>query len=328
MSLRQNLNKLLPEILPRDPREAVKGTELIRLVQMKLEEGYSDASLRYHFSIMSCDPASPIAKVERGQGYYLRTSQIPALSGAQELISLKQGHFDDLGNNPEASNHQINRLQKFHAIVQKYSELQGLTPFVFRKALATGAPLGNLWRFPELAQVEWDLSSSDDTGLALDTDSLAIRRSQGLPPYSIRAVRLRSFCTIETFREDFFLTLSASQWAQSGHLYYACAIEDEALLEGIRLLSNQFGVGVTTFGLSLEMLDDLPSTAHLLSANVRETEAVMERLQISVISAAKQKDQVDWKSLSQVRHDSPEITSLFRWINLCLDKGSLLPTEE
>jgi len=313
MSLRNNLNTLLPEILPKDPRESIKGTELIRLVQMKLEDKYSD---------------SPIAKVERGQGYYLRTSQIPALSGAQELLSLKQGQLDVLGSDLEASNHQINRLQKFHAIVQKYSERQGLFPFVFRKSLATGSPLGNLWRFPELAQVEWDLSSNDDTGLALDTDSLAIRRSQGIPPYSLRAVRLRTYCTIETFREDFFQALSSSLWAQSGHLYYACAIEDEALLEGIRLLSSQFGLGVTTFGLNLEMLDELPSTAHLLSANVRETEAVMERLQISVVSAAAQKDQIDWKNLNQVRHDSPEITRLFRWINLCLKNGKVIPLEE
>lgn len=328
MSLRNNLNSLLPSILPKDPRDAIKGTELIRMVQMKLEENYSDASLRYHFSIMSCDPASPIAKVERGQGYYLRTSQIPALAGAQELLSLKQGQLDVLGNDLEASNHQINRLQKFHAIVHKYSEAQGLFPFVFRQALTTGAPLGNLWRFPELAQVEWDLSSNDETGLALDTDSLAIRRSQGLPPYTLRAVRLRTYCTVESLREDFFQALSAAMWAQSGQLYYACAIEDEALLENIRLLSGEFGVGVTTFGLSLETIDDLPSTAHLLNANVRETEALMDKLKVSVISNPTQKDQVNWTSLSQIRHDSPEMLRLFRWINLCLKNGRVIPVDE
>lgn len=328
MSLKNKLNALLPEILPKDPREAIKGTELIRLLQMKLENPYSDASLRYNFSVMSCDPNSPIAKVEKGQGYYLRTSQIPALAGAQELITLKQGQFDVLGGDVEASNHQIDRLQKFHAIVQKYSERQGLYPFVFRQALTLGAPLGNLWRFPEMAQVEWDLSPNDDTGLSLDKDSLAIRRSQGLPPYTLRSVKLRTFCTVETFREDFFQSLSASMWAQAGHLYYACAIDDEALLDSIRHLSEEFGVGVTTFGLSLEALDELPSTAHLLNANQRETEALMDRLQVSVVSGAKHKDQVNWKGLSQVRHDSPEILRLFRWINLCLKNGQILSVDE
>lgn len=327
MSLRNNLNILLPEVLPKDPREAIKGTELIRLVQLKIEGEYSDASLRYHFSIMSCDPSSPIAKVERGQGYYLRVSQIPALSGAQELIAMKQGQLNVLGNDLEASNNQINRLQKFHAIIYKYSERRGLFPFVFRKALTVGAPLGNLWRFPEMAQVEWELSNSDDYGVSLDMDSLAIRRSQGLPPYTLRSVRLRTVCTIESIREDFFQTLSASLWAQSGHLYYACAIEDEALRESIRLLSSQFGVGVTTFGLDLEALDELPSTAHLMNANIQEAEALMDRLQVSVIAGALSRDQVDWKSLSQARKDSTEITRLFRWINICLKRGKIIPVE-
>ena len=85
MSLRQQLTDILPTILPSSPKEATKGTELIRLVRLRLEGDYSDASLRYHFSIMSCDPASPIAKVEKGQGYYRRAAPVPALSGAQDL---------------------------------------------------------------------------------------------------------------------------------------------------------------------------------------------------------------------------------------------------
>jgi len=239
-------------------------------------------------------------------------------------VSLKQGQLVVLGGSVDESNHQIVRLQKFHAIVQKYSERLGLTPFVFQEALGSEAPLGNLWRFPELAQVEWDLSTLADGELVLDPDSIAIRQSQGLPPYILRAVRLRTFCSIDTFREDFFQALSASMWTQSGHLYYACAIEDEALLDSIRNLSTQFGIGVTTFGLSLEALDDLPSAAHLLNGNPRETEALMERLHVNVISNPKQKAHLDWKSLSLVRGDSPEMDSLFRWINECLKEGKVI----
>ena len=91
MSLRSQLTDLLTDLLPPNPRESIKGTELIRLVRMKLDGNYSDASLRYHFSIMSCDPSSPIAKVEKGQGYYKRGAQMPALSGAQEIVAMQQG---------------------------------------------------------------------------------------------------------------------------------------------------------------------------------------------------------------------------------------------
>ena len=53
MSLREHLRKILPEILPSAPKNAIKGTELIELVKLKLDQKYSDATLRYHFSIMS-----------------------------------------------------------------------------------------------------------------------------------------------------------------------------------------------------------------------------------------------------------------------------------
>ena len=70
MSLRSQLEELLPELLPSDPAQAIKGTELIRLVRLRLGEEYSDASLRYHFSFMASEPDSEIAKVERGQGAF------------------------------------------------------------------------------------------------------------------------------------------------------------------------------------------------------------------------------------------------------------------
>ena len=66
MSLRKQLSDILPTLLPGNPADSIKGTELIRLTRLQLKGMYSDASLRYHFSIMSCDPASPIAKVATG----------------------------------------------------------------------------------------------------------------------------------------------------------------------------------------------------------------------------------------------------------------------
>ena len=53
MSLRKQLTDILPGLLPSNPADAIKGTELIRLVRLPLDGSYSDASLRYHFSIMS-----------------------------------------------------------------------------------------------------------------------------------------------------------------------------------------------------------------------------------------------------------------------------------
>ncbi len=91
MNLRDQLRQILPEILPKNPNQSIKGTELIQLVKYRLHQNYSDATLRYHFSIMSCDPSSPIAKVEQGQGYYLRSTTIHSLESARNLITLGNG---------------------------------------------------------------------------------------------------------------------------------------------------------------------------------------------------------------------------------------------
>ena len=56
MNLRDQLKEILPEILPSDPSSSIKGTELIRLVKYRLKQEYSDATLRYHFSILCADP--------------------------------------------------------------------------------------------------------------------------------------------------------------------------------------------------------------------------------------------------------------------------------
>lgn len=81
MSLLEQLRKILAEseILPLNPDAAISGTELLNLVHPKLEGEYSDNSLRQTFSTLSADPTSPIARAERGYGYYRRPSQQQAV---------------------------------------------------------------------------------------------------------------------------------------------------------------------------------------------------------------------------------------------------------
>ena len=175
MSLRSQLTDLLPELLPANPAAAVKGTELIRLVRLQLQGNYSDASLRYHFSIMSCDPASPIAKVEKGQGYYRRTAEVPALSGAQELLSLTQGRLDDLTSDQQAVDETMLRIRKFRAVVTRYFEVNGRFPFSFREPFAQDSPIGNLWRFPEVVLVDWETGEAPEEAMALDSSMLSLK---------------------------------------------------------------------------------------------------------------------------------------------------------
>ncbi len=317
MSLRNQLNTVLPEILPASPKEAIKGTELIRLVRMRLNGNYSDASLRYHFSIMSCDPGSSIAKVEKGQGYYRRTAAVPVLAGAQELLSMTQGRLDDLGSDQDAVDLVLLRVKKFRAIVHRWCENNGRYPFVFRKPFNASSPMGNLWKFPELMLVDWEGAGEDDSLNVV----LKLKQTLSLPPFRLYAARLRIQPTIHTFREDFFQALSASVWANGGELFYATPIEDEALTEAFRKLNATFGVGVTSFGLNLEQLDDLPRPAHILNAHPRETEALMERLEMNRVAAAHTRPHLDWAALDAIHNDSKEVEQLFSWLTKSLSSG-------
>jgi len=323
MSLRNQLNDFLPEILPSNPKEAIKGTELIRLVRLRLEGNYSDASLRYHFSIMSCDPSSSIAKVEKGQGYYRRTAPVPVLAGAQELLSMTQGRLEDLNSNQEAVDQALMRVKKFRAIVHRWCESNGRIPFVFREPFQKESPMGNLWKFPELVMVNWE-GSGEQEGNEPDP-TLTLKSNLGLSPFSLAAARLRIFPSPHTFREDFFQALSASIWTNSGELIYAAPIEDEALREAFRKLNATFGVGVTSFGLNPYALDELPRPANILNAHPRETEALMERLDIQRIAAAHSRPHIDWAALDTIRNDSSEVNDLFNWLNESLTTGDRTP---
>lgn len=325
MSLRRKLSDILPSLLPSHPSEAIKGTELIRLVRLQLEGSYSDASLRYHFSIMSCDPASPIAKVEKGQGYYRRSAPVPALSGAQELLSLSQGRLDDLNSDREAVDHALERVKKFRAIVRRYTEVNGRFPYEIRQAFVSGAPLGNLWKYPEMVIVDWQTGDAPDETPTLGSRMIELKQRLGIPPFRLNAARLRIQPSLHNYREDFFQTLSSSMWTQGGELIYAAPIEDEALADGLRALNATFGVGISSFGLPLEVLDDLPRAANILNAHPRETDALAERIRFERIAAPRFRQHPDWGSLETLRRENEEVAQMIDWLLECIERGQAKP---
>lgn len=329
MSLRKQLSDILPSLLPPNPADAIKGTELIRLTRLQLNGNYSDASLRYHFSIMSCDPGSPIAKVEKGQGYYRRSAPLPALSGAQELIALTQGRLDDLtAADQDLVDNAMLRIRKFRAVVTRYYEINGRFPFAFRDAFAKDAPISNLWKFPELVLVDWETGGAPDEEMSLDEAMLEMKQRLGIPPFRLHAARLRIQPSLQIYREDFFQTLAASMWAQGGELIYAAPIEDEALADSLRRLSAAYGVGVVSFGLTADALDELPRPANILNAHPRETEAIMAKLDLNRIAAPRTRPHLEWNELGSLRNESAETGKLMRWLTRCIDERRAEPFKD
>jgi hypothetical protein len=329
MSLRKQLSEILTGLLPANPADAIKGTELIRLTRMQLSGNYSDASLRYHFSIMSCDPASPIAKVEKGQGYYRRSAPLPALSGAQELVALTQGRLEDLHRvDQDLVDNALLRIRKFRAVVTRYHEINARFPFAFREAFGKDSPLGNLWKYPEIVLVDWETGDLPDGEMVLDGAMLDLKQRLGVAPFRMHAARLRVQPSHQTYREDFFQTLAVSQWAHAGELVYAAPVLDEALADSLRRLSARHGVGVTSFGLTPDALDDLPRPAHILNANLREIDAVMSRVEIQRIAAPRVRPQLDWSELGSLRGESPEVGRLLDWVSRCIENRQAEPFRE
>ena len=100
MTLSQQLKDILSEkgILPDDPEDAITGTDLLILVRPKLLGQYSDNSLRQTFSNLAADATAPIARAEKGYGYYRRPVAQQAIAVPETIEDISQtGHVEEVG---------------------------------------------------------------------------------------------------------------------------------------------------------------------------------------------------------------------------------------
>jgi len=321
MSLREQLRKLLPDILPASPKDAIKGTELIQLVKYRLKQDYSDATLRYHFSIMSCDPSAPIAKVEHGQGYYLRTNTLSVMSSARHMLTANQATFGgDFGYD---SNQALFRANKFRAIASRVYREANRFPYVLNETFGEDAEYGDLWKFPDMVVVDWEVGVPDETGLRFDTDMMSLKRSFGSQPFTLRSLKMKLDVNLHTVREDFYQCLSNSRWAHFGEFLIANDVLDERLLDELRSLGSEFGIGITSLGLSAEAIDDLPEPGMINSFGDREMEAIQKRLNLQRIAPARPRREIDWTQIRRLRGDNAEIERMFHWITYSLDHAKV-----
>ncbi len=305
MSLREQLRDILPQILPASPVEAIKGTELIRLVRHKLPDDYSDATLRYHFSILSYDPSSPIAKVDQGQGYYLRLGRTDA---RDEPVNLRM--FD--GDAPEESFVSL-RCARFRAVVERHSVHGGRYPFSL-----TRGPEAH-WELPDLIITDWDFETDQDGAPRLDETMLNLKRHLGVSTVDLTAAQLRLGITLESCDADFFQALSATRWSNHGEILIAEKVSDEALVESLRHLGHQYGIGVTSFGLELDLLDELPLPEEIRRMNAAEFESLQTLLKVQRISVGSRRSHLDWQHMAALKSKHESVSRMLTWLNGCLE---------
>ena len=325
MNLRDQLKEILPDILPRNPGKAVKGTELIQQVKYRLKQDYSDATLRYHFSIMSCDPSSPIAKVEQGQGYYLRTTTIHSMNSACNLIS--SAHRGNLALSSEDSDLSIKRANKFRAVVQRYFESVEKTPFSFEESFSDNV-FANRWRVPDMAIVEWLAGNQTDDAFILDRNKLDVCRKLGKSPIQISSAKLRLELNEFDLFEDLYQCLRTSEWANSGEIIIAATIEDLDLIEEVRSFANRYGIGVTSFGLDADILDDMPEPAAIENLLPREFESIRSLFHIRRYASARPQPDFDWQHVSNSAVRYEDFARFERWISGCLVEERVISPRE
>lgn len=320
MSLREQLREILPNVLPESPDQAIKGTELIQLVRYRLNQECSDATLRYHFSVMSCDPGAPIAKVQQGHGYYRRTT-LP-MSWVSAHRTIEQPH---LGESMSAMqiDRMVMRTLKLRALYQHYQEAETRFPFSF--TMPESAPHDVGWRLPDLALVEWDLLDSAEDGFRLDAAMAQMKRHLNAPPFTITAVRLHQELGFDNVREAVFRAVSAGDWAHQVELVVCAPIPDEQLARSVRRLGSRFGIGVVSLGLPPEALDELPQAREIQQLKGVSLDALLARLRVQRLTPARVSGPLDWSELAQLRKDFPAFYDLFEWVNQCTKTGHVAP---
>lgn len=312
MNLREQLRQLLPDLLPDDPADAIKGTELIRLVRLRLGEGYSDATLRYHFSILSYDPSSPIAKVDQGQGYYQRQKKSTGASA-----STRQGFFDEASEGDQV----WSRHLRVVAIYERLCLLRGRYPFLLNRTTSGAPSMEGEWDVPDLVVAEWDLDPAAEEGsVRFDDSMLNLRRHLGGPEVALSGVQLKLSLSLENFSAEFFQALSATRWTHLSELVIAEPLADEALVDALRSLGHQFGVGISTLGIQLGQLDALPSSKEIRAMPADAFEYVHNRLRIQRITIANPRHAIDWSALSALRKKHDSAANMVRWLSDCLAK--------
>jgi len=322
MNLRDQLKEILPDLLPSNPAEAVKGTELIGLAKMRLRQEYSDATLRYHFTIMCSDPGSPIAKVEQGQGYYLRKHSSGGT--AATMMQARLNMFTETDS--EVLDRAALRLQKLRAVFAREAAGAGGFPFLFETSFEQSAALENVWKCPDAVVADWGGGEVSGDELLLNAGEMELKRTLAVPSCALSAVKFRLEVSPRTWREDFYQALSATRWAHSGELVIAASIADEQLADELRRLGTEHGLGIVTCGLDLEMLDELRPHYQIADMTAREFEALQQRFRRQRLTTARPR-LLDWRLTRQLRGENTEFEDLFRWLGHCLNVARVMSWE-
>ncbi len=289
MKLRDKLLEILPSLLPTHENEAIKGKELIKRVRAVLGESYSDQSLRSQFSFLVLEEDSCLARVENGQGYYLRQ--------ADDVNSLHSMFESDAS--PDADD----PYRKALALAVRLYDTAGHGVFVY--------PIEeeDSWAHADFVAVQWPQGRWEQGAYVFDAEA---QGDEAQAQYCAVCVAVAD--SVESCRKAFFRTLACGAWAQQSELLLLGAedLPEAELCE----LAARYGVGVRALALDGELLDDIAGADLLFRADLDEARILLEMLPQRALSTPRVR-----KLQLPSEHDRPDVAALLSWVDSCLQKG-------
>lgn len=252
MNLREKLIDILPKLLPHKEQDAIKGKELVTRAREMLDTHYSDNSLLTLISLLAMEPDSCVARVSKGQGYYLRRP------GAQHLTLQ-----DVISGQAEPSDAAESRQHRVLALGVRLYDTMGLS------VLAYPVEDWESWGRPDLVAIRWPAGHWGEDG------AYTMEPTEDNESATYRAVCLGAAGSPEACRQIFYRALACGQWAH----------EAEALIIGelgeaeheLCRLSSLYGVGVWVLP-DAELPENLPAADAILRASEEEARSLINSL--------------------------------------------------
>lgn len=283
MGLREKLDDILPTILPDKAESAIKGKELIARVRAVLGDDYSDHSLRSQFSFMVLDATSCLARVENGQGYYLRNDDAPP--------SLQNVFGGNAGGDT--------MLHRAMALAVRLYDTAGQGVFVY--------PVDGeeSWEHPDLVAVQWPAGAWDAEGAYImegEAEELAFR-----------AICVGFADDEESCRQAFFRALACGQWAQESELLLlpGAANEDE-----LTDLAARYGVGIRCLDADEPALEAMPRADEIFRLSTDEARTLLASLPQSTLARPRHRPLSERAAAAM-----PDTAVVLQWARGCATRG-------
>ncbi len=302
MSLRERLQEILPGLLPGREEDAIKGTELIARVRGVLGDTYSDRSLRSLFSLLALEPDSCLARIENGQGYYLRRAEH---SGNTSLHSLFE-------NEEDADREGYDPLHKALALAVRLYGAMGLGVFLYP------VDAEESWNHPDLVTVQWPAGHWEESG-AYIMDAAA-------DTHAPREACLRAVCvgfanSAESCRQAFFRALACGQWAQETELLLLPGPESGEAEEELAGLAARYGVGVQLWPLDVSALESLPRADIIFRAGAKDARELLATTPCRALAHPRRHAPLPQAAM-------PDTEAASAWVERCLAAGRVEAYEQ